>query len=266
MAAEAQSRADASDAVRVDVRGAVDPAARDLAAAMIGTVLARHTIDGSAARVRLSGPPCPGRPGLMQVNLRVCGAPARVQMPGGTVPEAIAAGAHRLDRQIRRLTSGWEPWPWPDPQRHPLGQPGRRRDRAGEAGAVAHRGGLPGGGRDERDGLRPAPVRRRRDRGGRDRVPVRSGPTGVRLSRQRSMHPPARRVAPAVTVNPRRVPALAPDQAADQLCAGWLPFLFFTDVGSGRGSVLYRRYDGNLGVIVADPEARLNAAPVPRGP
>src|SRR5690606_40127453 len=78
------------------------------------------------ARVRVSGSAC-GGPGLVQVNLRVCGAPARVQVPGYTVAAAVDAAASRLDRQVTRLTATWEDWPWPDPQRRPLGVPGDGR-------------------------------------------------------------------------------------------------------------------------------------------
>jgi hypothetical protein len=42
---------------------------------------------------------------------------------------------------------------------------------------------------------------------------------------------------------------LSPREAARWLADGWLPFLFFTDRASGRGRLLYRRYDGGLGLI-----------------
>jgi hypothetical protein len=34
---------------------------------------------------------------------------------------------------------------------------------------------------------------------------------------------------------------------------GWLPFVFYTDQDTGRGSLLYRRYDGGLGLVTAAP-------------
>ena len=61
------------------------------------------------------------------MNLRLGGAPARIQVPGPAAPAAIAAAAARLDRQIRRLTRGCEPWPWPDPERRPLAAAGQGR-------------------------------------------------------------------------------------------------------------------------------------------
>jgi hypothetical protein len=38
--------------------------------------------------------------------------------------------------------------------------------------------------------------------------------------------------------------------AVSRLCRFGMPFLFFTDPASGRGRLLYRRYDRNLGLII----------------
>lgn len=237
-------------ALDMDVRGAVDDAERRRAAEAFVAVLARH--DGAVAdvRVRLSAAARPVRPALVQVNLRVCGAPARIQVPAASTAAAVAAGTDRLDRQIRRLTSGWEQWPWPDPQRRPLGVRGgdriarQKRVRPRVAGpcqaiAVMH--------------AMDYDVHLFTDlETGEDAVVYRSGPTGVRLARQRSMHPPAMPRTQPLTVNPHRVPVLSVDRAARRLCEGWLPFLFFTDPATGRGNVLYRRYDGDLALIAPD--------------
>jgi hypothetical protein len=236
--------------IHVDVRGLVDPAERDLAVAMVGAVLTRNANGDRAVRVRLSSVARCGGPGLVQVNLRVCGAPARVQVSGPSVAQAITAAAHRLDRQIHRLTSRWEPWPWPDPQRRPLGVAGGER--------IA---------REKRVRLHTRTVCQATatmnamdydfhlfvDGGtGEDAIVYRSGPTGVRLCRQRSMHPPRVPAGWPVTINPRKVPAIGSAEAARRLCAGWLPFLFFTDPATGRGNVLYRRYDATLGLVTPD--------------
>jgi len=42
--------------------------------------------------------------------------------------------------------------------------------------------------------------------------------------------------------------------AAYRLVTCWLPYLFYTCPGTGRGRVLYRRYDGDLGLLL--PAAR----------
>jgi hypothetical protein len=84
---------------------------------------------------------------------------------------------------------------------------------------------------------------------GEDAVVYRSGPTGVRLARQHSMHPPSLPTLLPLTVNAHRVPTLDLPAAVDRLVAGWLPFVFYTGTDSGRGGLLYRRYDGDLGLI-----------------
>ncbi|GAB3520773.1 hypothetical protein GCM10027575_48980 [Phytohabitans suffuscus] len=58
---------------------------------------------------------------LVQVNLRVNGAPARIQIAGRAARQAITVAASRLERQVARLTAAWQPWPWPDPDKRSLG-------------------------------------------------------------------------------------------------------------------------------------------------
>jgi hypothetical protein len=213
----------------------------------IGAVVAEHAASAGLARLRLAGTPCVGGPLLVQVNLRVCGAPARIQVAGPTVDAAIDAGRERLDRQIRRLSGAWEAWPWPDPRRRPLGIPGR--GEIVRTKLVRLRLGMP---------CQATAVMNAMDydvhlytdaETGEDAVVYRAGPTGVRLARQRSMHPSSMPATLPLTVNPRTIATLSPAEAADRLEAGWLPFLFFTNVSTGRGNLLYRRYDGQLGLV-----------------
>src|SRR5690606_4972172 len=140
------------------------------------------------ARVRVTGSVC-GGPGLVQVNLRVCGAPARVQTPGRTVVAAISAAATRLHRQVNRLTTAWEPWPWPDPERRSLGVPGlgritrHKRYRLHVATPCQAAATLTAMDYD-------AFLYTDRETG-EDAVVYRSGPTGLALARQATMRPPA---------------------------------------------------------------------------
>ena len=53
----------------------------------------------------------------------------------------------------------------------------------------------------------------------------------------------------AVRVEPAPAPVLSVSDAVDHLeLAGW-PFVFFRDVGTDRGCVIYHRYDGHYGLI-----------------
>lgn len=235
-------------ATGVDIRP-VGPVSDDdarQAAVAFAAVLACHGLPGPL-RLRLTAAACAGGPMLVQANLRVFGAPARIQVAGRDPVAAIAAGAERLDRQLRRLSTAWEPWPWPDPQRRPLGVPGAapltrrkavrlRRQRICQAGA--HLAAM------DYDAYLFTDAET-----GEDAVVHRSGPTGLQLSRQRSMHPPVGTGTPVPTVNPRATPVLTAAAAAAHMAAGWLPFLFFTDPATGRGNLVYRRYDGGAGLV-----------------
>lgn len=232
--------------VEVQARGRVGDQERGCAQAMIAAVLAHHKITGGA-RVRLTGANCVNGPALVQVNLRVGGVRARVQVPGRDAARAIAASATRLERQIRRLPTAWEPWPWPDPERRSLGVPGR-----GQVARVKtirlHVGG-PGQATAAMNAMDYDFHLFTDAETGEDTVVYRAGPTGVRLARQRSMRPPVMPLRLPLTVNARQIPTLGTARAADRLAEGWLPFVFFTDRDSGRGNVLYRRYDGDLALI-----------------
>jgi len=226
---------------------------RDVVHGLIGAVLMRHEITDQvrARALNVSGR---GRPAVVQVNLRVFGAPARIQVPGATFATAVGVAAARLDRQIRRLTTGWERWPWPDPERRPLGLPGE--GRITRLKSYRFHVGMP---------CQATAVMNAMDydvfvftdaETGEDAVIYRAGPTGVRLARQRTMRPPAMPVTLPLTINPRRTMDLTVRHAAGRLAEGQLPWLFFTNRESGRGNLVYRRYDGDLGLIAPQNDGR----------
>jgi hypothetical protein len=47
---------------------------------------------------------------------------------------------------------------------------------------------------------------------------------------------------------------LTVQEATERLDAGGEPFVFFANAVSGRGNVVYRRYDGHDGLITAAEE------------
>ncbi|HET6953728.1 MAG TPA: sigma 54 modulation/S30EA ribosomal C-terminal domain-containing protein [Acidimicrobiales bacterium] len=77
------------------------------------------------------------------------------------------------------------------------------------------------------------------------------------------------RVAPAgssgvtveVEVESELAPALSLDEARDWLNLTGEPFVFFADRATGRGHVLYHRYDGHYGLIVPADEPAAPAEP-----
>lgn len=57
------------------------------------------------------------------------------------------------------------------------------------------------------------------------------------------------RTAVPVEVAPAPAPVLTVDEAIQRLDVGQEPHTFFRDADTGRGSVVYRRYDGHYGLI-----------------
>jgi hypothetical protein len=65
-------------------------------------------------------------------------------------------------------------------------------------------------------------------------------------------------IAAPVRHTTEAVPTLSLDDAEELLDGSEASFVFFVDADAGRGRVLYRRYDGHYGLIVAvDDDARV---------
>ena len=75
-------------------------------------------------------------------------------------------------------------------------------------------------------------------------------PGGLRLRRLTGGSPPAEEIAELpVEVVETPAPLMETDDAVQRLDTSDEPFVFYHDVETGRGCVLYRRYDGHYGVI-----------------
>ncbi|RJO69255.1 hypothetical protein D5S18_31935 [Nocardia panacis] len=237
----------------VTTSGAVPAREVTRAVRAIGLILRRHRLD-TAARVRVTAPAAADEPTLVQANIRFRGIPTRVQVcgPGGF---AVTFAAERLDRQIDRLATR-RVRPWPDPARPPLA-------RVSEPRAVTRRKtcallmGSPREAAAVLDAMDYDAYLFTDAETGEDAVVHWADPTGIRLLRQRATHPPrgaGLANSPAIEAHPDPAPVLRESDAAAGMCRAGLPFLFFTDARSGRGGLLYRRYDGDLAVVM--PERR----------
>ena len=82
-----------------------------------------------------------------------------------------------------------------------------------------------------------------------DSVVYRVGPTGYRLASLYSATMPSQDGCIPWTVNVHPIPTLTPHQAVARLNETDLPFRFFKDAETGRGSVLYRRLDGQYALL-----------------
>ncbi|EXG81837.1 sigma 54 modulation/S30EA ribosomal C-terminal domain-containing protein [Cryptosporangium arvum] len=86
---------------------------------------------------------------------------------------------------------------------------------------------------------------------GEDTVVYRAGPTGYRLVQARRS-PIERCPAVAVSIDREPAPRLSVEVAAIRLARSEAPFVFFTDVATDRGTVLYVRRDGDYGLVTLD--------------
>ena len=89
---------------------------------------------------------------------------------------------------------------------------------------------------------------------GQDCVLYRAGPTGYRLAGLRAAAAPRLRASIPLTVSEQDAPTLDLRDAIARLELGGLPFVFFADAASGRGVLLYHRYDGHYGMITSAGE------------
>ncbi|MTE15233.1 sigma 54 modulation/S30EA ribosomal C-terminal domain-containing protein [Nocardia aurantiaca] len=214
----------------------------------ITRVLRRHG-SADAARVRLTRGSRSDGTTLTQVNTCVAGTPVRCQIDG---PDGLAvrSAAERLDGQLDRLRTQAAPRWAPDASRPPLITVGEERPivrrkvcvprLCDPATAVAAMDAL------DYDAHLFTDLDT-----GEEAIVYWAGPLGVRMARQRRLCPPREFEQLPLTINPHPTRILTESAAVHRLCDYGLPFLFYTDAEDGRGRLLYRRYDGDLGLVIA---------------
>lgn len=225
------------------VKGKLPTLERERISGAVGRALGRLRI-GGGARVRVTASNCAGGPLLIQVNLQLRGQPARVQTltPGGG---NILSAVIRLERQITSARALWHPRPWPDPTRPALDGPGQ--------GVIARRKAIS---LITADPLTAAQFMDALDYDahlftdadtGEEAVIYRAAPLGIELAHQHKSRPTSN--CERFPTNPHGSPTLTEAAATQQLCNHGSPFLFFTDRDTGRGYLLYRRYDADLTLL-----------------
>lgn len=214
------------------------------------------------ARVRLtrSHDPAVERPVLAQANLDVGGRPVRAQVQGATAHEAIDELEARLRRRLEYVSARWKAPKGPE-----SAPPWRDATVEHRAPSSPRRSGEPRIVRHKSFAMTPCTVDDAvadmevldydfhlftEIGSGTAAVVYRSGPTGYRIA----LVAPALEgeLAPfeaAVSVSPHPVPCLDEQEAVERLGLLDLPFIFFIDAAQGRAGVLYRRYDGDYGLI-----------------
>lgn len=209
-----------------------------------------------SARVKLTVfRPSVRLPALAQANLEVDGHLVRAQVAAAFFHEASRLLRARLGQQVARLNQPGVPRPWPpeDERPEPTPRPPREREVVRHKAYPLAR-------------CTPDQAALTMDlldydfhlfvdaETGEDSMVYRVGPTGYRLARLTAMAPPAGPGAVPLTTNVHPIPRLTTGEAVDRLNATELPYRFFRDADTGRGRVLYRRYDGHYGLISPEVE------------
>lgn len=243
--------------IAVQTSGEVLDGARDYVRRQIVSVTRRLSADVEAVRVRLTTfrQTSTARPALAQANLTVDGRPIRAQAIAAFFREAGALLRTRLGDHVDRLAHPAQPRPWPDPYRR-LNRPPALTVPAMQRKIVRRKHySLTRCTPDEAAlamDVLDYPFHLFVDADtGEDSMVFRIGPTGYRLARLSGLRPPDPPVSMPWTIDVHGVPRITPVQAAARLGNTDLPYRFFRDTSTGRGSVLYLRYDGHYGLVTA---------------
>jgi len=251
--------------VRVETHGRVPDGSAELAEAKVSSLLQAAAEPVLSARVTLAvaADPAVTRPAVAQATIDLNGRVVRAQAAGQTMRAAIEQMADRLQGQLGRAARNWaalrgtipvaEPGEWRH-QAIPAHRPPYFPRPAGQRAVIGHasyagRPETPDEAAAELD-LLDYDFHLFTERStGQDSVIYRT-PDGYRLA---MAHPKPDRLGllPAsMTVSKLPAPRLTVREAAGRLDATGQPFTFFIDADTGRGSVLYHRYDGHYGLLV----------------
>ncbi|HEY7147506.1 MAG TPA: HPF/RaiA family ribosome-associated protein [Streptosporangiaceae bacterium] len=251
--------------VRVETHGKVPNGSADLAAAKVASLLLAVTEPVLSARVTLAvaADPAVERPAIAQATIDVNGRIVRAQAVGPTMRAAIRQMAARLRVRLGHAARNWAaqrgtmPTAQPGEWRH-QSIPARRPPyfaRPGDQREVIRRASYSAGAETPAEAVAELDLfdydfHLFTERStGQDSVIYRVR-GGYRLALAR---PKLDRLGPlpdTVTVSRLPAPRITVREAAGRLEATGRPFTFFVDAGTGRGSILYHRYDGHYGLLV----------------
>jgi hypothetical protein len=252
--------------VQTHAQGAVPEDAMDLAVLRVRAVLRVASEPALFARVKLTmaADPAVERPAVAQANVDLNGQPIRAQAAAATMRDAIDVMSDKLRIQLERAARNWARLR--GGQAPPAGTSGEWRHQsvpsprlpyfprpADERGVVRHKSyGLAKLTPDEAAAdmeLLDYDFHLFTERStSQDSVVYRSG-AGYRMAQA---HPKPDRLGPMpgrFTVSEVPAPRLDLGEAETRLEAFGEPFLFFVNAATGRGNLIYHRYDGDYGLI-----------------
>lgn len=239
------------------VHGDVEATMTEYASKRLGTVLDQIGAPVLYVQAKLTQAADPGRdrPARARATIDVNGDLVRGQVRAATMTEAIDLLAdrlrdqlqHRAERRLARRLRG---------SRTAAAAPGPRHDRGPDEREIV---------RQKTFAIVPAGI----DEAiadlveldydfflfldaetGSDALIERAG-DGYRLTRT-SDPEPAGALPPGVVVTDHAVPTASVEEVAMRLDDGGEPFVFFVDATTARGSVLYRRGDGDYGLLTRE--------------
>ncbi|MGQ4601392.1 sigma 54 modulation/S30EA ribosomal C-terminal domain-containing protein [Nocardia sp. R6R-6] len=252
-------------ALQISIGHHVSAAAADYVLQKVGPALDHTSGPLLGARVRVAGhaDPAVARPIVAQANVNVNGRAVRVQVAAATTREAIDLLAARLKTRLERLARHREAVRGGRPGLHP--QHWRHGDatrtslphavEAAEQRQIVRRKSYALAGETCDEAVFDMETLDydfhlfTESGTDIDSVLYRVGDTGYRLAQVGPLPEAVTHGAVTFTMSPAPAPALDLHEAIARLELTGLPFVFFQDKASNRGSVLYHRYDGDYGLI-----------------
>ena len=250
--------------VVVTAHGHVPADQLEYAKAKVTAALERADRSVLSARVRLTVLPDPAaqRPAIAQVVADIDGHTVRVQAARPTPREAIDETEDRLRERVERLRRDWEAqrggsarslhggWRTPEAPVPPSGEAKLVRHKSFELGRTTVEEAA-----FDMELLDYGFQLFVEDGTGVDSVLSRDG-DGYRLDQLRPQPDAVTPGEVTVSVSPLPAPDLTVAEATERLGASGEPYLFFHDCSpdraADRGAVLYRRHDGDFGLITAE--------------
>lgn len=250
--------------VQAETQGAVPDGAVSFAVHQVSSLLRMAPEPVLFARVKLimAADPAVEHPATVQLNIDLNGRLIRAQAAGETMREAIHHACDRLRIRIERAARNWAairggqsvagPGEWRHQSRPaPLlpyfpRPPEERTVMRHKSYALAHQ--TPDDAAADAELLDYDFHLFTEKSTGEDSVIYRSG-DGYRLA---LAHPRTHRLGPAdpsITVSQTAAPRLSVAGAIARLEAAGQRFVFFVNAETGRGNLIYHRYDGHYGLI-----------------
>ena len=250
--------------VQTHTQGAVPDEAVDLAVLRVRSELRAAPEPVLFARVKLTmaADPAVERPAIVQVNVDMNGRPLRAQAAAETMREAIDVVCDRLRVQLEKAARNWagirgsQPVRVPGEWRH-QSVPAQRQPYyprpMEERGIVRHKSyGLAVMTPDEAVmdmELLDYDFHLFTEISSHEDSVVYKTDEGYRLAQA---HPRPDKVGPMagqITISEVPAPRLDVDEAKTRLGAFGEPFMFFVNDRTGRGNLIYHRYDGDYGLV-----------------